>query len=369
MPRPAKPWFWKARNAWCVDLDGKRHVLALGKEKEAREQAMDEFHRLMVSRGCRKAITPSRITVADLFDLFLENVDAKVRQGERERVTYDGYVRFLSSAADRFGATRAADLTQHQVHAWCDAPALAWGPTTRANAIVAVKAAFKWAKRLGLIRENPLTDMEKPTPRRRTEVLSPENAQAILAAAEKRFRDFLTVLWSTGCRPGELAGLEAQNVDHTQGILHVRDKIRRTTGKDTREVHAVPAVMEIIAALCQRHPEGPIFRNRLGHAWTRNAMACAMRQIRLKTGLGKAAVPYSFRHLFGTDALDKGVDIAIAAELMGHRNTKTLMERYAHLEERRDTLRNAVRTVRPEGGPGEDGAAPSGGPSRATPPA
>jgi integrase len=179
----------------------------------------------------------------------------------------------------------------------------------------------------------------------------------------------LTCLWLTGCRPGELATLEATRVDLQGGTLHVRDKIRRTTGKDTREVHAVPEAMAIVADLCERHPEGPIFRNRLGRPWTRNAMACAMRRIREKTGLGKEAAPYSFRHLFGTDALDKGVHAAIVAELMGHRNTKMLMERYAHLDERRDTLRAAARTIRGDASsPGGDAAGsgtPPTGPSPA----
>jgi hypothetical protein len=172
MPRPPKPWYWKARDAWCVDLGGKRHVLARG--KAARAQATEEFHRLMASLGRQDVVSPSRIVTADLFDLFLDAVDGAVGRGERTRSTYDGYVRFLSPAAERFGAIRAAELTQHQVHAWCDAPALGWNPTTRANAIAAVKASFRWARRRGLIRENPLADMEKPTPRRRTEVLSPE---------------------------------------------------------------------------------------------------------------------------------------------------------------------------------------------------
>lgn len=346
MPRTPKPWYWKARDLWCVDIKKTRHNLAKGKANRAEAQA--EFHRLMVSLGQKnelgKAYEP---TVADVFDAFLENVSLAVERGERAANTYDGYVRYLSSAADRFGSVRAVDLTPHRVHGWADDRDRDWNPTTRANAIAAVKAAFRWARRRGIVPSDPVRDMEKPTPRRRTEILTPEQAAAVMEAADGRFRDLLACLWLTGCRPGELAGLEAAQVDRAGSILHVSDKIRRTTGKATREVHANEAAMAIVGPLCEKHPTGPIFRNRLGNAWTRNAMTCAMRRIRAKTGLGKGAVPYSFRHLYGTDALDRGVDAAFVAELMGHRGTRMLLERYAHLEGRRDSLRAAARRVRP----------------------
>jgi integrase len=366
MARPPRPWFWKARGVWCVDLRGKRHVLARG--ERSKKEAQEEFHRLMASLGRGEAVDPSQITVEAVFSLFLDDTAAAVARGERAQVTYDGYVRHLSSADDWFGKMRAAEVPPHRVHAWCESPELRWGPTTRANAIAAVKAAFRWAKRRGYLRVNPLADVEKPTPKRRTAVLSPEKARAVLDAAEGRFRKLLACLWMTGCRPGELATLEAGAVDLEGAILHVRDKIRRTTGKDTREVHATPEVMAIVADLCAAHPAGPIFRNRLGHAWTRNAMACAMARIRKRTGLGKEAVPYSFRHLFGTDALDRGVHAAIVAELMGHRGTKMLLERYTHLEERRGTLRDAARKVRPNDASGASDDAGSSGPGPGPPP-
>jgi hypothetical protein len=43
--RPAKPWFWEARECWYVNIDGKRVRLSPDKEK-----ALRRFHELMATR-------------------------------------------------------------------------------------------------------------------------------------------------------------------------------------------------------------------------------------------------------------------------------------------------------------------------------
>ncbi len=42
MPREHKPWYWSARDLWCVEINRKRHTLARG--KEAKREAYEEFH-------------------------------------------------------------------------------------------------------------------------------------------------------------------------------------------------------------------------------------------------------------------------------------------------------------------------------------
>src|SRR4051812_44982911 len=99
MARPSKPWFWAQRGIWCCTVAGERHVLAKGRENKG--AATEEFHRLMASLGQKDAAPPQRITFAELADLFLEDVCRAVERGERAEITYEGYVRFLSSAAER----------------------------------------------------------------------------------------------------------------------------------------------------------------------------------------------------------------------------------------------------------------------------
>jgi integrase len=367
MARQPRPWYRSERDAWYVQVDGRQVLLARG--KESRKEAVAEFHRLMASGG--KAGPTSKLSAGDLFELFLDHVDLLVSRGERAPITYEGYCKYLTSADEAFGAVLAVEVRPLHVHRWADDPSRSWGPTTRHAAITAVKAAFRWAKRRGYLATDPVADVEKPTPRRREAIPTAEQAGAILEAAGPELRDLLACLGMTGCRPGELTTLEARSMDHDAGVWHVRDKIRRHTGRGTREVYPPPAALEVGRRLAARWPEGPVFRNARGRPWTRNAMGCGYRRIRAKTGLKGEVVAYALRHAYVTDALEGGLDALTVATLVGHRSTRMIETRYSHLEDRRQHLRDQARRVRPgavSGPSGPDASGPPGPTPASDPP-
>ena len=65
MARPSKPWYWKARAVWCVNLRGKRHVLAKGKSN--RTAAYREYLRLADRHNSEVATKGSAMQVCELF--------------------------------------------------------------------------------------------------------------------------------------------------------------------------------------------------------------------------------------------------------------------------------------------------------------
>jgi hypothetical protein len=46
MPRSPKPWYWKARGAWYIQINGKQIRLA-----EDKKQAEQEWYRIMAAEG------------------------------------------------------------------------------------------------------------------------------------------------------------------------------------------------------------------------------------------------------------------------------------------------------------------------------
>ncbi len=78
MPRPPKPWFWKARQAWFVTI-GTRHYLA--DEKQAAET---RFHQLMATAPEQRIVRTDSLAV--IIDLFLEWC-----QTNRKPDTYEWY--------------------------------------------------------------------------------------------------------------------------------------------------------------------------------------------------------------------------------------------------------------------------------------
>jgi integrase len=110
-----------------------------------------------------------------------------------------------------------------------------------------------------------------------------------------------------------------------------------------------PAMITLCRRLVSLHPEGVLFRNAEGGAWSRNAVGCRFRAFRKNLGLDPGVVASTFRHTFATDALKKEIPIATVAELLGHKGTKMVEAQYSHLREKREYPKASVRTIRPAG--------------------
>lgn len=346
MSRPSKPWFWEDRQGWYVTLKGKRRLLAKGPKGKTKAAAEREFHLLMLAEGRPVETDRVRMTFDDLADLYLVHFGGRVERGERERETYKTYEKYLLSATDSLGSVRAAELRPKDLLAWVDGKT--WGSTMRHDALNAVKIAFRWAKRVGHLAENPIAELELPRPRVRTEVPTHEQVEAILAAAwGQPFRDLLTALRETGCRPSEICTLTADRVDLEAGTWTVKNKTRTATGERTRTVYLTPTMVELSRRLIEQHGSGWVFRNSRGRAWTKGPLSYRFVRLQHKLGFGPECTAYAFRHLYITDALERGVDPATVAELVGHKSLNMIMKVYSKLRHRTGHLRDAVRRTRP----------------------
>src|SRR5262249_38889939 len=146
-----------------------------------------------------------------------------------------------------------------------------WGQKTRLGAITAVKRAFRWARKQGIVETDPLEDLERPPDLRPERVMKPDQVLAPIAPYPQGdpVRDLLVALRKTGARPGELADLTAAGVDAEAGTWTVKNKTRRKTREPTRTIYLTGAMVALGRRLVAAYPEGPIFRNAGGRPWTR----------------------------------------------------------------------------------------------------
>jgi integrase len=350
MARPHKPWYWKARQAWTVEIDGRRHILAKGPQAQTRTEAMRVFHALMAERDRAASTTPRApppaLTVGGLCDHYLEWI-----AHTRRPLTLEWYQRHLSGFAAHVGVDTAAGIIRpRHVTGWLQAHG--WSPSTECGAITAVKAAWSWGRKQGYLDDDPLKVMDRPPIATRDEILSEEQFEATLAATKDReFRDFLTVMHETGMRPSEAMALEARHIDFEARAAVLDSKTTSTTGRK-RVVYLSDRALDLFRELAGRWPEGPILRNTRGRPWTRFATKCRFWRLRNKLGFGHELTAESLRHGYLTDALEQGTPIATVAELAGHKGTQMIERRYSKLYQRRGHLRDAARSIRP----GPDGA-------------
>jgi hypothetical protein len=162
--RQPKPWFRAALNAWYVEHYGKQVRLGEHPEKDPPPKRtkggwnvprpiLDAFYKLMATDPTNLPVGEKLLT-AQLCDLFL---DYSERHNERE--TYDHYKRFLQSFSELYGRIPAQKLKPIHVTRWLDQHNWKGG---RRNAITAVKRAFNWADKQGILSTNPLRNVEKP---------------------------------------------------------------------------------------------------------------------------------------------------------------------------------------------------------------
>ena len=167
MARTAKPWYRAERDDWVIYRDGRKVVLAKGRGNKAK--ALKAFHKLM-SEDRKATPTTPETTVGDVVDLFLEYVER-----EKATLTFQWYHRHVTSFCQHVGnSTPAATVRPFHVTRWLDSHE--WGTSTRHGAITAVKRAFEWGRRQGLLTVNTLADMERPGIAARTKIVTPEQA-------------------------------------------------------------------------------------------------------------------------------------------------------------------------------------------------
>lgn len=354
MARTPKPWYWSERAGWYVTIGGKRRKLAEGPKAKTKPAADREFHMLMLAEG-KVETDRSRMKVKDLLDLYLLAVEGQVKRGEKSASTSRYYTQHIVSAVVAVGSKRVTEVFPRDFLDWAERDE--WNQSTQHQALAVIKAAFGWGLKVGHLTSNPLAGMKLPAMKRREAIPTAHQVQKMMAKAwGQPFRDFLVALRESGCRPGEVVSLTADRVDLGRGVWWVKNKTRGKTGEEYRPVYLTPVLAEMTARLVKKHPEGLIFRNSRGGTWTAKSLADRFSRLRRRGDLGRECIAYSFRHLFVTDGLERGVPPTTMAELVGHKGLGMIMRHYCHTKLRTQHLRDAVRQVRPDDEPSAPGS-------------
>lgn len=332
-----EPFFRKFDGWWYVQLGKEQIKLVKGADQE--DAAWTEYYKVMAQRGRTAPVEPiQNPTVTKVCNRFLD----WSRKHNAER-TYQWYSDFLADFCQHHGRVRCDELQPLHVTAWLDLHP-DW-TTAKRCAVIAVKRAFNWAHAEGLIPSNPVKAVRKPPSKSRERFLTPEERRQIFDnyKAGDPFIEFLRAMQETGARPGEIAKVTTDNVNLRAGTWEFGEHKTASRTNEKRVIILTPAMVELTKKLMAQVPEGtPLFRNRKGKPWNRNAIRCRFLRVREKLGLGDDVVAYLYRHAFCTDMLESGAGLAQTCEVLGHKGTDTVMRHYNKLRDRREHLREQV---------------------------
>ena len=164
-----------------------------------------------------------------------------------------------------------------------------------------------------------------------------EEVEMIIKYCREDFRDYFTVKFFTGMRPGEIHGLKWKYVDFEKRLITIRETIvddyeeTPKTADSNRDIQMAPQVYEALKTQWEvTGRKSPyVFANGNGGALTNRNMSNRVWYPMLRSLGLKLRTPYQTRHTFATLMLAAGESPEWIAFQMGHSSTEMLFKVYS----------------------------------------
>lgn len=169
--------------------------------------------------------------------------------------------------------------------------------------------------------------------------------------ADVRDRALFEVLYSTGCRASEIAGMTLGKIDFPRGLIRVMGKGSKERvvflGKMASSALANYLLLRSVhLTKVKLSDHGRLFINVKGNPLSVRGMENIVEKRRLKANMKKSISPHAFRHSFATHLVASGADIRVVQEMLGHSSISTTQV-YAHVDMER--LRKVYELAHPHG--------------------
>lgn len=213
--------------------------------------------------------------------------------------------------------------------------------TSQSHAISAIKSLYKFLLVDDRIDDDPTELIETPKlARHLPTVLTVEEIEAIIRAVDvsqelgHRNRAIIEVLYGCGLRVSELVNLKLSDLFFSEEFI-------RVVGKGDKQ-RLVPighkAMQEVDNYMKQfrNHIEPQkgsgdiLFLNRNGKKLTRAMIFTIVKQLCEAAEIQKVVSPHTFRHSFATHLIERGADLRVVQEMLGHESITTT-EIYTHI--------------------------------------
>jgi integrase/recombinase XerD len=137
----------------------------------------------------------------------------------------------------------------------------------------------------------------------------------------------LEVLYSTGARRGELAGLDLGDLDAERGLALVREgkgrKDRMVPVGDRALAWVAKYLRESRPSLTAESTRGSLFVTETGERLSTSWLTDLVRTYVERSGVAKVGACHLFRHTCATLMLEGGADIRFIQQLLGHAELST----------------------------------------------
>ena len=320
-------------------------------EKEVRRQAV------LFEESCKKgqAVTASK------FETFAREWFRDCAELKLKRLTLCSYHRMEKRVYAALGHIRVDRISPLDIQRFVGAlNADGLAPSTVRNYVRFVSVILNYAVKKRIITYNPCVTVDYPEAREtEREIYTTEEVKKLLGlmwedGEDKRpFAVFFMLAAYTGCRKGELLGLEWKDVDFLNDVISIRrayyySSAEHTSYTDTPKTKKSQRSLKLPACVMEALRELRAWQDRqrevCGGSWVEtdrlftsldgSPMATTapyhyLQSFNKRNGFRKATV-HSFRHFNASALIDAGVDVVTVQTALGHSTAATTLNIYSH---------------------------------------
>lgn len=202
--------------------------------------------------------------------------------------------------------------------------------------MAALRSFVKYLRSAGLLKGNPIFGVPLPKRGRPLPKFLTENEMAELMAVPagpgtaQRLRDraLIELIYSSGLRRAEVVSLNCGDVDYMSGTVRVFGK-----GSKERVVPVGDGALRALRAYLQgrrREDAEPMFTGPTGKRLSDAGLVFILSRWVKASALKKKITPHVLRHSFATHLMNRGCDIRMVQEMLGHVSLQTT-QIYTHV--------------------------------------
>ncbi|WP_452220670.1 tyrosine-type recombinase/integrase [Lacinutrix salivirga] len=168
------------------------------------------------------------------------------------------------------------------------------------------------------------TRRPKPLPN----ILSLKEVKAVLSAHDNlKHKTMLTVIYALGLRSGELINLKVTDIYSDRKQIH----IKTAKGKKDRVLPFPDSLRQILRVYYKEYkPKEYLFYGQKGGKYSSESLRKVFSEALIKAKISTPVTLHGLRHAYATHLMDKGIDVRVIKELLGHNSIKTTLI-YTHV--------------------------------------